>query len=120
MLAVVKKPHIEISISGEGTKEALDWLRQKFKLVVLTDDSKNADSINIEQTDFWKAMQENRIGNLLEGARLKRGFSQKELAQKVGVRQNMISDYEKGKRRLTKPMAARFAVALDIKKERLL
>ena len=47
--------------------------------MVLTDDSNNVDSIDIEQTDFWKAMQENRIGNLLEGARLKADFHRKSL-----------------------------------------
>jgi len=120
MLAVVKKPHIEISISGEGSKQALDWLKRKFKLVILADESETADSVNIEDTDFWTAMNENRIGNLLAGARLKNGLSQKELAEKIGIKQNMVSDYETGKRRLTKTMAARFASVLHIKKERLL
>ena len=46
-------------------------------------------------------------GNLLSAARLKANLSQSQLADKLGVRQNMISDYEKGKRRLSPVMAKR-------------
>ena len=60
-------------------------------------------------------MQSNRIGNLLSAARLKANLSQSQLAQKLGIRQNMISDYERGKRRLTPDMAKRIAKTLKIK-----
>ncbi len=73
----------------------------------------------IEQTDFWKEMQSNRVGNLLSAARLKANLSQSQLAEKLGIRQNMISDYERGKRRLTPDMATRIAEQLNIKIERL-
>ena len=43
----------------------------------------------------------------------------KELAKKIGVRQNMISDYERGKRRISPSMAKRLAKFLKIKTERL-
>jgi hypothetical protein len=46
----------------------------------------------------------------------------KELAAKTikaGIKQNMISDYEKGRRRLTKKMASRFADILKVKSSRL-
>ncbi|MCF8143065.1 MAG: helix-turn-helix domain-containing protein [Deltaproteobacteria bacterium] len=64
-------------------------------------------------------MQSNRVGNLLSAARLKATLSQAQLAAKLGVRQNMISDYERGKRRLTPAMAKRIAGILDIKVERI-
>jgi transcriptional regulator with XRE-family HTH domain len=64
-------------------------------------------------------MQSNRIGNLLAGARLKAGLSQVQLAEKLGVRQNMISDYERGKRRLSQSMAKRIAKILHIKVGRI-
>jgi len=120
MLAVVKKPHIEIAINGEGAKEAINWLKRKFKLVVVEDSSVSEESVSIEKTDFWKEMQENRVGNLLHASRLKAGLSQKQLAEAVGIKQNMISDYEKGKRRLTKRMASRVAKILKVKTTRLI
>ena len=117
MLAVVKKPHIELSIHGENTEVLLAWISQKFEVNILS--AGKSDSVPIEETDFYKEMQSNRIGNLLEGARLKAGMTQAELAEKLNVRQNMISDYERGKRRISRSMAARLAKSLGIKVDRL-
>ena len=117
MLALVKKPHIEISLHGEQVDELIEWIRKKFEVNILTSDT--ADSLAIEETDFWKEMQSNRVGNLLAAARLKANLSQAQLAAKLDVRQNMISDYERGKRRLTPAMAKRIAEILDIKVERI-
>ena len=117
MLAVVKKPRIEISLQGENVEELIDWISKKFEMSILTSDRQ--DSVPIEETDFWKEMQSNRVGNLLAGARLKQGLTQAQLAKKLGIRQNMISDYEKGKRRLSPSMAQRLAKILNIKVDRL-
>jgi ribosome-binding protein aMBF1 (putative translation factor) len=117
MLAVVKTPHIELSINGEGSKEALDWLARKFRVQVISGEDKK---VNIEETDFYREMEVNRSGNLLEAARLKAGFSQKQLAEAVGIRQTMISEYENGRRKITKNMAERFAKELKVKQERLM
>jgi ribosome-binding protein aMBF1 (putative translation factor) len=117
MLALVKKPRIEISLQGEHVDELIEWIRKKFEVIILTSD--NSESIAVEETDFWKEMQSNRIGNLLSGARLKASLSQTQLAEKLGVRQNMISDYERGKRRLSQSMAKRIAKILHIKVDRI-
>ena len=117
MLAVVKKPRIEISLQGENIEELIEWISKKFEVSILTSD--RADSVPIEETDFWKEMQSNRVGNLLAGARLKAGLSQAQLASKLGIRQNMISDYERGKRRLSPSMAERLAKILNLKANRL-
>jgi len=118
MLAVVKKPRIELSLQGEHVDELIDWIGKKFEVSILTSDK--SDSLPVEETDFWKEMQSNRIGNLLAGARLKAGMTQAQLAKKLGIRQNMISDYERGKRRISPSMAKRMAKALHIKVDRLL
>ncbi len=117
MLAVVKKPRIEISLQGENVEELIEWIRKKFEVSILTSDS--SDRVPIEKTDFWKEMQSNRVGNLLAGARLKAGFTQAQLAKKLGIRQNMISDYERGKRRLSPSMAGRIAKILNVNANRL-
>lgn len=114
MLALVKKPHIELSIQGDQIEELIAWIREKYDVTILTE-SNVADSIPVEETNFWKEMQSNRIGNLLVGARLKAGLTQKQLAKIVGIRQSMISDYEHGKRRLTKEMGKKISSALEIK-----
>ena len=117
MLVLVKKPHIELSIHGEHADELITWISKKFEVSILTSDK--PDSMPVEETDFWKEMQSNRIGNLLAAARLKAGLTQAQLAKKMRIRQNMISDYERGKRRLAPDMAKRLAKALHIKADRL-
>ncbi|MBO4303535.1 MAG: helix-turn-helix transcriptional regulator [Lentisphaeria bacterium] len=64
--------------------------------------------VNINDTDWW---QENKH-RVLAGARLKAGLTQKQLADKTGIRQSVISEYENGKRRMTMKMARKFASAL--------
>ena len=117
MLALVKKPRIEMSIQGEHINELIDWISKKYEVNILS--SEDSGSIAIEETDFWKEMQSNRIGNLLSAARLKANLSQSQIADKLGVRQNMISDYERGKRRLSPAMAKRIAEILHLKVERI-
>ena len=117
MLAVVKKPHIEIALSGENPTELLNWIRRKFDVNILTPWRES--SVPVEETEFWRDMSKNRMGNLLAGARLKAHMTQTELAEKVGIRQNMISEYENGKRALTPSMIKRFSEVLDVDFERL-
>jgi len=113
----VKKPRIEISLQGEHVDELIEWISKKFEVSILTSD--NSERVAIEETDFWKEMQSNRVGNLLSAARLKASLSQSQLAEKLGIRQNMVSDYERGKRRLSPAMAKRIAKVLRIKADRI-
>jgi ribosome-binding protein aMBF1 (putative translation factor) len=118
MLAVVKKPRIELSIQGERAREIIDWLRKKYEVAVLATDDEEA-LVSIEETEFWKEMEKNRVGNLLAGARLKAGLTQEQLAGKLRIRQNMVSDYEHSRRVLSPDMAKRFSSALQVKEEHL-
>jgi len=60
------------------------------------------------------------LGRRLAHFRKQRGYSQQELARRVGAVQVVISDYERGKLRLSAEMALRFATALDIPIQELL
>ena len=118
MLALVKKPHIEISIHGEHADELLAWIRKKYDVFVLADDPAD-ELIPIESSEYWQEMEKNRIGNLLAGARLKAGLTQVQLAEKLGIRQNMISDYENGRRTYSDAMAKRLSKILQVKEQHL-
>ena len=118
MLALVKKPHIELSIHGEHVDELLAWIQKKYDLEVLTDEPDD-EWISIESTDYWKEMEKNRIGNLLAGARLKAGLTQAQLAGELDIRQNMVSDYENGRRTYSDAMAKRLSTVLKVKEEHL-
>lgn len=72
-------------------------------------------SIPVEEAEFWKQMNRDRIGNLLAGARLKAGLTQGQLAKKLGIGQSTVSNYERGQRTFSPGMAARFSEVLHIK-----
>jgi transcriptional regulator with XRE-family HTH domain len=54
------------------------------------------------------------LGKRLAQLRTLRGLSQRELAERVGVVQVVVSNYEIGKLRITAEVALRFAAALDV------
>jgi len=118
MLALVKKPHIELSLHGEHVEELLAWIKEKYDVAVLADEPDD-EFVSIENTEYWKEMEKNRIGNLLVGARLKAGLTQAQLAEKMGIRQNMVSDYERGRRSYSDAMAERLSKVLKIREEYL-
>jgi ribosome-binding protein aMBF1 (putative translation factor) len=118
MLALVKKPHIELSLHGEHVEELLDWIKKKYEVAILVKEEQD-DFVPIESSDFWKTMEKNRIGNLLAAARLKASLTQSELAKQLNIRQNMISDYENGRRTYSDAMAKRLSKTLKVKEEHI-
>ena len=52
--------------------------------------------------------------------RKERGYTQTELAERIGIIQALVSDYECGKLRLSAEMAIRFAMALEVTTDELL
>ena len=61
-----------------------------------------------------------KIGERVARLRKERGFTQTELAEKVGIIQTMVSVIEKGTLKLSAEMAVRFAVALAVSTDELL
>lgn len=114
MLAVVKEPHIEISLSGagDGIEELLAYLRSRYAVEVLTPATEDESEEVVQDvllSDFWR---QTTPGDLLAGFRLKHGLTQEELAEKSGIHQVVISAYETGKRKLSRKAAMKFAKAL--------
>lgn len=60
------------------------------------------------------------MGERLARIRKERGYTQVELAEKIGIIQSLISDYETNRLRLTAEMAVRFALAIDVSLDELL
>lgn len=110
MLAVVKTPHTEISINGDGAAKILEYLKQQFPVEVLSADDNDEKTVNVRESEYWK--NEVTPGTLLMGFRLKHDLTQSDLAERAGVSQVMVSDYENGKRKLTLKAATKFANAL--------
>jgi ribosome-binding protein aMBF1 (putative translation factor) len=118
MLALVKRPHIELSLHGEHVEELLAWIKKKYEVAVLTDESDD-DFVPIESTKYWKEMERNRIGNLLAGSRLKAGLTQAQLAEKLRIHRNMVSNCEHGRQTYSDSMAKQLCNVLPIKEAHL-
>lgn len=111
MLAVVKTPHTEISINGDGAAKILEYLKQKYPVEILTADDDDEKMVPVKASEYWKTNV--TPGSLLKGFRLKHGLTQSDLSKITGISQVMISDYETGKRKLTMKAATKFAAALN-------
>jgi transcriptional regulator with XRE-family HTH domain len=64
--------------------------------------------------------EEESFGQRLARLRKERGFTQVEIAERVGIIQALVSDYERDKLRLNAEMVVRFAAALEITTDELL
>jgi transcriptional regulator with XRE-family HTH domain len=60
------------------------------------------------------------IGQRLARLRKERGWTQVELAERLGIIQSLISDYERDRLRMNPAMVVRFAAALEITTDELL
>jgi len=60
------------------------------------------------------------VGQRLARVRKERGYTQVELAKKIGITQTLVSDYETDRLRLSAEMAVRFALAFETSTDELL
>ena len=60
------------------------------------------------------------IGRRLARIRKEQGYTQVELAERIGIIQALVSDYERDKLRLNAEMLVRFAQALNVSADELL
>jgi transcriptional regulator with XRE-family HTH domain len=60
------------------------------------------------------------LGQRISHFRKQRGLTQVQLAQKIGITQNLVSAYECDRLGLQADMLARFAIALDVSADSLL
>jgi len=121
MLALVRKPRTEISLYGAGTSQVLEFLRKQFTVEILDSDTSRLEDdgdelVEIESTDWWKQNKH----MVLAGARHKINMTQKELAERSGMRQTVISEYESGKRPMTLRAATKLAAALNTTPQHLM
>ena len=64
---------------------------------------------------FKEGIEEfSEIGLMLKGGRYKMGLTQKELAEKIGVKTHHISEMEHGKRHIGKNIAQRLAKVFNV------
>ena len=64
--------------------------------------------------------QKETIGNRIAKIRKKRGLTQKELAEKIGIDRTVVANYENNRIRLYDEMVARFSLALNVSSDEIL
>ena len=64
--------------------------------------------------------EDNTIGKRIARLRKEKGFTQKELAEKIGINRSLMCDYEIGRIRIYSEMIARIAIALNVSTDNIL
>jgi DNA-binding XRE family transcriptional regulator len=124
MLALVKTPRTktptELSISGPLTDAILADLRGGgYQVEFPFDQDGDEKSVDIRDTQWYQDMKKNP-GNLLAGYRLREELTQKQLAEKSGIAQPVISAYERGKRIITRKAAVALGKVLNLAPDKLI
>lgn len=122
MLAIVNSPRTEISLSGVGAGDVLEVLKAHFPVKILEAEpaalaaDPGEELVDLSETEWWK---QNHF-RVLTGCRLRRNMTQAKLAELTGLKKSVISEYENGKRRITRAAAEKLAKALDTYPEKFL
>ncbi|GBU23778.1 hypothetical protein R83H12_00396 [Fibrobacteria bacterium R8-3-H12] len=118
MLAVVNQPRIEIRANRIPAK-LMNFIRLEYPSVVIKKDSES-ESVNFRDLAWFKKTRAKMTphGNL-KLLREERELTQRELSAKAGIALTRISDYERGRVKITKAAAAKLAKALDTAEENL-
>lgn len=108
MLVVVNQPHInDFKIEGTLSSSFLDNLRKEFgdSMKIVKQDNDEG-WVNVDDLDWFKeAVERETPGSNLRFYRNLAGLTQKELADKLGMTKQHISDMERDKRAISKKTA---------------
>jgi len=105
------RAHIALSVPAGSAIVALEAIQGMFALA-----GHKIRRINEEGEEVFSAKEVFPEGNpamLLRGYRGKLDMTQKDLAEKLGVTQNRVSDMESGKRPISKDIALKLGVLFD-------
>lgn len=118
MLAVVNQPRTRnteaasFKVEGKVPKFVVMFLESAFNNALKVEVSDDEDDVAVpfEQTDFYKEVYENMTaGDTVKADRGLRGWTQKVLAQKLGISVQNLSEIERDVRPVSRKMAAKLA-----------
>ncbi len=122
MQAVVKTPHIEITIKGEIPQKIITLLRKEYgKRVRLTKDE-NDEFINIIETEWYKKMKaEKTPADNMKIYRRIHKMTQERLGEMLGgIPKQHVSNMENGIRPISKNTAKKLAKIFNVSVERFI
>ncbi|MBN1648380.1 MAG: helix-turn-helix transcriptional regulator [Spirochaetales bacterium] len=107
MLVHVKKPRINVCISGEGEQLVLDSLRKTYSDLEVTDEDK---AVDIEKTSWYRITTEAlTVGEILATYRGNADITLDQLAEKSGIPKSNLSAMENDKRTIGPKTARKLA-----------
>ena len=115
--------HMKMQTTGASTEICLTVPAEEALRVmdaidgVLTLAGHTVRQINENGEELFSAAEvfpEAHPGMALRGLRVKEGITQKELAERLGIKQHRVSEMEKGRRAISVEMAKRIGEAYDI------
>ena len=122
MLAVVKKPHIEIKIKGEIPLKILKVLKSEYGRELKIRKDKNDKLINITKTDWYKKIREEVSPSInFKIYRTNHGITQEKMGILLGgIPRQHISNMEKGIRPISKKTAKRLSEIFGVSVEKFI
>lgn len=122
MQAVVKTPHIEITIRGDIPPKLLSLLREEYGETMRLIEDTEEELVNVFESDWYKGIKENITpGDNMKIYRELHGWTQKELGEKLGgIPRQHISNMERGLRAISLRTARKLAKIFDVPIEKFL
>lgn len=116
MLVAVKMPHIEISMHGDIPQHYIELLKTDFGENVSIDPENNDEEyIDIFNTEWYKNETSKRTpGGTLRFYRKLHKLSQSDLAGRLGIAPQTVSNMETGVRPISRVTAYKLAEIFDI------
>jgi len=112
MSAAVKMRPINIRFKARTPVRVIHSIRKQFSNYILEDEKENVDWF---KTDLHKEISASmKPGDYLRNFREAQGITQRELADKIGVRVNYLSDLETGQRAISRMNAKKFAAIFNV------
>ncbi len=112
MLAVVKKPHIEIN-AEEIPEKLLKFLTDNYHNVEIINNDEEL--VDITQTAWYREKaNKSTPGQVLKRYRKRNGMSQTQLGEKLGMAKQNISAMERGTRGISKATAHQLAEIFQV------
>jgi DNA-binding transcriptional regulator YiaG len=118
MLAVVKTPHIDLRIQGSISPFLIQALRREYGRKLHLE---GEGSVDFFETDLAKRLEKRATpGGCVKIYRENMSLTQEELGKKTGVSKSYVSDWENGRRKISKEKAKKLSVLFGISIEYLL
>lgn len=107
--------HVTITLDGIGKKPQTFVLSRNMGTEVMNFITTRAKEKSIPASDVLPELADDalRPATMLRGARYKAGWTQKDLANALDMKQHHVSEMENGKRPIGKAMAKRLAEVLE-------